>query len=1245
MGPKDEGRNRPGDGDDGRPEERRDSGSGQDPARREGGGPERSRLRGEGGGPPPTDDPDFLARFKEFPLTSFAVGHRTSVVVLFFFIAIMGLMAYQTIPREAAPEIEIPIVAVNTIYAGVSPSDIETLITRPLEDELHTISEIDELTSTSVEGYSSIIAEFSTGTNMDEALAQIREKVDLAKPDLPSDAEDPSIVEFNTAEFPIMQVNLAGEYGLVRLKDLGEELQDRLEQIPEVLRADLSGGLEREVRVDASLPRLKYYGLALSDVVDAIRNENVNVPGGSIEVGSYDYLVRVDGEFVDPSIIEDLVVSGPGGRAVYVRDLARVDFGFAERTSYARLNGVPVVTLDVVKRSGANIIETADAVKAVIAEMEEGFPPTTQVSITGDQSQDIHAMVSTLENSIISGLLLIVAILFFFLGIRTSIFVALAIPTSMLLSFVILGAMGVTLNMVVLFSLILALGMLVDNAIVIVENIYRFMEEGWSRGLAAVKATGEVALPVIGATATTLAAFTPLLFWPDVVGEFMGFLPLTLIVTLSSSLFVALVILPTLCALFMTVETESRDGEPDPGNEGNRQPLLTPTARWTLWIVAALFLLVVGIQNPLTAGLFAGLAILLYALHHFVLDRAGKAFQARGLPWIIDRYEGTLQWALNHRFLVVGTMFAAFVLTVALFARFNHGVEFFPEGVPPQQAWVNVDLPVGSRAGATDRITQRLEAELPAIEGYDDVESVVATVGGSGGGMMGGGGAGGTNQGRITLSFLDYEDRKQDSFATLANLQRDLGRDVAGADISVDRMEMGPPQGPPVNIEIAGPDPAVLQDLSNQVLALLRNAPVVERLDGLESDLDEARSELSVQVDRERAALYGLSTQDVGWAIRGAIEGTEAAKYRTGNDEFDIMVRLAPEYRSELSALQELNIVADDGSQVPLVSVANWEVGRGLGSIRRKDMDRMVTISSEVQAGYNQNAVLGEVREALAEFGGELPPGYQMRYTGQVEEQTDAQEFLTRAFLIALMLIGFILVSQFNSVVKPVIILTSVIMSTMGVLLGLMFFEMPFVIIMTGVGIISLAGIVVNNAIVLIDYIDILRERDGMDRRQALVEGGKTRFRPVMLTAITTALGLVPLAIGLNLSFSGFFTALDPDLFWGGEQAAWWGPMAIAVIVGILFATVLTLLAVPVMYSLVDDFSNFFQRHFVPAGVREEAGPRPAAGREPAGGGPDHGNPGTGELGGAPSRPDEGRSRPEPEPVLRRLRLLLGWGR
>ncbi len=1104
--------------------------------------------------------------FKEFWLTSLAVDHATSVLVLFAFITIAGLFSYRSIPKESFPETEIPIIAVNTVYPGVSPSDMESLVTRKIEEELNTISDVKELTSTSVEGYSNVIVEFESSTDMNEALQQVREKVDLARPELPSEVEEPFIAEFSMADAPVMQVNLSGGYGLVRLKELGEELQERIESIPAVLRVGLRGGLEREVKVDVDLSRLQYYNVSFDDVISAIRQENVNIPGGSIDVNGVKYLVRVDGEFDDPSIIRDLVVTTENGRPIYISDLASVEFGFAERASYARLGDQPVVTLDVVKRSGENIIATAEAVRAEIDGMRPLFPPSTEVSITSDMSDDIGSMVNSLQNNIISGLILIVGILLFVLGLRTSIFVALSIPTSMFLSFVVIGLLGVSMNMVVLFSLILALGMLVDNAIVIVENIYRFMEEGWDRKSACKKATGEVAIPVIAATATTLAAFTPLLFWPGMAGDFMSYLPLTLIITLSSSLFVALVIVPTLCSIFLV-------------REGGRPRRLNRNARLALLAAGLLVLALVALANPLTAILFVAAAVGLWLLHSFVLDRASRVFMAGGLPRLVAWYEGRLRWALNHRALIIFGSLAALVGTIFVYSIFAAPIEYFPEDIPPGVVYVSVEAPVGTSANVTDGYARRLKEEVQELEGVADAETIVTTVGstGGGGGPMDGGGPSGPEAGRITLSMTDYEERRFDIFQTLADMQERVGRDLAGAEVRVDKVTEGPPSGPPVNIEISGEDPDLLERLAAEAVDLIENSAAYPRLVGLESDIDDARPELRVEVDRERASLYGLSTNDVGFLVRGAINGLEAAKYRTGNDEYDIIVRLREEDRGDVTSLGQLTVFSE-GRQVPLPSVAQWTVDRGFSSIRRKDMDRVATISAEVAAGYNSNAVRLEVEGVLAGFGAALPPGYSMAFTGEQQEQQEAMEFLTGAFLAALMLIALILVSQFNSVVKPLIILSSVIMSTIGVLIGLMVFSMPFVIIMTGVGVISLAGIVVNNAIVLIDYIDVLRKRDGMDRREALVQGGKTRLRPVLLTAITTALGLVPLAIGLNFDFFGLFASLSPNFFWGGEQAAWWGPMAVAVIVGIIFATFLTLILVPVMYSLVDDLARLFRR-------------------------------------------------------------------
>jgi multidrug efflux pump subunit AcrB len=868
---------------------------------------------------------------------------------------------------------------------------------------------------------------------------------------------------------------------------------------------------------------------------------------------------------------------------VYVRDVATVDFGYKERDSYARLDGNPVVSLAVKKRAGENIIETAASVRGVIGRLEPTFPPGTLVKITSDQSEEIRSMVSSLENNIISGLVLVVGVLLFVLGAGTAWFVGLAIPTSMLLSFAVFKATGITMNMVVLFSLILALGMLVDNAIVAVENTYRFREQGFDRVSAAKYAVAEIAWPIIGSTATTLAAFLPMVFWPGIVGEFMKFLPITLIITLSASLFVALVIVPVFCALFLEAE-------------GTPRAPMAPAMRRLIIAVIALSLVIIAAFNWLTALLLLGTLGLLRVFHYKVGERSALWVMSTGVPRVIERYERILRWSLDHRPRILWGSAGAFLGTFVIYGFLGPGVEFFPEDIPPSTVYVQVEAPLGTRVEETDRVARRIEQDLGTLEGREDVESVVATAGSQ---ISGGfdGGSGGTHLGTVAVNLVDFQDQQNDVFATMERMRQTAGSEIAGADVSVETPNMGPPTGRPVTIEITGEDPDLLRALGDSLVHRLENSPVYAKLDGLESDMEAGRPELVVEVDREKAALYGLNTSKVGMTVRSAINGTEASKFRDGKDEYDITVRLARPYREDLDALADLTIM-EDGTQIPLSSIARWYVGKGVGDVKRKDLDRVVTVSSDVRSGYNANAVLAEVRGELASFPATLPSGYDMRYAGQQQEQDESQAFLTGAFFLALLLIASILVAQFDSVTKPLIIMTSVIMSTVGVLIGLMVFRMPFGIIMTGIGVISLAGVVVNNAIVLLDYTDTLRRRDGLSVRDAIIKAGKTRFRPVWLTAITTVLGLVPLAIGLNFDFFGLYARLSPELYWGGEQAAWWGPMAVAVIVGLTFATFLTLVLVPVLYTIMDDAEHWIRARLLPARARRGAPAAPPGPRE-----------------------------------------------
>ncbi|MDX1636675.1 MAG: efflux RND transporter permease subunit [Balneolaceae bacterium] len=1124
-----------------------------------------------------TDGQQPVDNRKEFGITSFSIDNRISVLVIILLVAIFGIQSYISIPKESSPDITIPNIMVITTYPGVSPEDMESLITRPLEDELAGISDIKEMNSTSAEGYSNINMEFDSDVVIEDALQKVREKVDLAKPELPQDAEDPIIQEINVSEFPIMQVNVSGQYGLVQLKEIAEDLQDRLESIPSILEVNLAGGLEREVKIDVDLPKLKYYGLTFGDLIAAIQQENVTVPGGNIDVGNKKFLLRVPGEYETVQPIEDIVIDAPDDKPIYIRDVASVEFGFKDRETYAELDNDPVINLSIVKRSGTNILETAEEVKSILNEELPGLPPTTNFEITSDQSENINMMVSSLENNIISGLLLVIGVLLFFLGVRNASFVGIAIPLSMFVSFIFMSMIGITMNMIVLFSLILALGMLVDNAIVVVENIYRYLEEGYDNIQAAKKGTGEVALPIISGTLTTLAAFLPLIFWPGVTGEFMSYLPITLIITLSSSLFVALVINPVICALYMTVENVDNEN----------RPTMTRKGRITLSAIFGLVLLGAVINNTLTWSMLIVLGAILWLTNRYVLNPIGSWWKTSGLPRALERYEEVLHWSLNHGWTVITISFVVLISSFLIFGAFNSGVEYFPEDIPPARAYVQVESPVGTNVDFTKSIVDQLEQKVPQIPNSEDVETVLSTSGSAiTAGPLGEGGNS-SHRGTMVLNFVDYQRRVGTSFDAIEYARSNFSSGIAGAQITVEEEQQGPPSGPPINLEISGKNMQILESVSNEILRILENDPVYSKLDGLESDLPDARPEVRVTVDREKASVYGLSTQIIGNTIRQAINGVEASQYRDGKDEYDITVRLDEKYRRDLSTLQDLTVV-EEGRQIPLSSVANWEVTEGLGGIKHKDQERVITVMADVRSSYNANAVLQEVQQVLAPYlSNKMPSGYDYSWTGQQEDQQEAVDFLSMAFLVALFLITFILISQFNSLFKPFIVMTSVLMSTSGVVLGLVIFQLPFVIIMTGIGIISLAGVVVNNAIVLIDYIDILRTRDRMSVFDALVEGGKVRFRPVILTAITTTLGLVPLAIGFNLDFITlvnnpvlFFTNIGEYLYWGGVQAAWWAPMAIAVIVGLIFATALTLILVPVLYYMFEHGRRTVNRFF-----------------------------------------------------------------
>jgi len=1021
-------------------------------------------------------------------ISNAAIRQRSTVFALMLIIVLVGIYSYIVLPRESTPDITIPYVLVVTPYEGVASSDIESLITNPIERKLRGLKNVEEIRSVSAEGSSMITVEFIPDVDIDDAIQWVRDKVDQAKGDLPDDLEsDPQILEINLSEFPVMMVAVSGDVPETVLKGTAEELEEHIEEIPGVLDVVLTGGREHQVRVEIDPDRLAAYRISFNEVVAAVARENVNIPGGSIDIGQGKYLLRIPGEFTEPSQIDNLVMVVRDGKPIYYKDLATAEFTFEDATSYARLDSKPSVTLAVKKRTGENIIEVTDRVFALLEYAKPLLPEGVELSVTLNQSKDIRRMVSELENNILTGLILVVSVLFLFLGLRNSLFVAMAIPFSMLMSFVIIQALGMTLNMVVLFSLILALGMLVDNAIVIVENIYRHMQEGKSRVESAKTAASEVGWPIISSTITTLCAFFPMIFWPGIMGEFMKYLPMTLIITLSSSLFVALVINPTVCATLMRV----KPGEVQPDVERTR---------------------------------------------------------------IVRMYRATLEWALSHQGATIGLAVLLLFLIAGIYGGMVGakilGVELFPD-TEPNRAFVEVKAPEGTSLDTTDSYVHRVE-EVVAPE--QDVKYAIAEVGVAPSGESGSGNGTPSHIGKVSLEFVERKERHESSNDVLERVREGL-TGFTGAEIKVEKEKNGPPTGPPVSIEVSGEQVVVLESLVAQVRERIKG---IEGLVDLKDDFSRAKPEIRVLVDREKATLLGLSTADISVLVKAAISGSKMGVYRQGKDEYDIVVRLPEERRRNIADIESLLIPTNSGAPVPLTTVAKLELGTGFGSIRHIDQKRVVTISGNT-VGRNSNEVLADVQAGLANL--DIPAGYRINYSGEQEEQQKATAFLEKAFLVAIFLIMLVLITQFNSVSQTFIVMTSVVLSLSGVFLGLILTLTNFGIIMTGIGVISLAGVVVNNAIVLIDYINQLR-RGGMELYDALVRAGLIRFRPVMLTAMTTILGLLPMAVGVSFDFKSFSWEI------GGESAQWWGPMAVAVIFGLAAATLLTLVVVPVLYAL-----------------------------------------------------------------------------
>ncbi len=1029
-------------------------------------------------------------------LSDLSLKHRLTVFFLAAVVLVTGLLAYVQLPRESSPDVSVPVIIATTPYPGASPLDVESQITRPLERELQGIDGLKSLTAVSLEGAAVLTLEFVSGTEIESALQKTRDRVKVAEVDFPEEAEETQLQEINFSDIPILQINLSGNLGPVALKRLAEDLQDRVVAIPGALRASIVGGQEREVRVEVDPQRLQHYSLSLDDVLDAVRDENVSIPGGQLDLGDLSYAVRVPGEVDDPRQIEDFVIQTRNGSPIQIRDVATVTFGFEDRASYARIDGKESVALSVQKRVGANIIEVADAVHAIVAEEQERWPRGVTVTFLGDQSLEIRRMVRDLENNILSGLCLVVLVLMFALGLRNALFVGLAIPFSMLLTFSALELSGTTLNIVVLFSLVLAVGMLVDNAVVVVENIYRHMQEGATAEGAAGAATREVGSAILVSTLTTVGAFFPLIFWPGVVGDFMSYLPLTVSAVLLASLLIAFTLNPAICASFMKVPAVSEARRPSP------------------------------------------------------LETLGETFS--------KIYRAALQASLRHRGAVLLATVVTFAVVAALYAGpLNTGIEFIPN-TEPNQIFINIETPSGTRLDRTDALLQGYEEVL------EDLGNLKVRAAGSGAGSqsdpLGLSGSSGSDptHGRISLDLVERHDRTESSFETLAEVRR-RSPQRPGVRVDIDHPTEGPPVGDPLSIEITGEDFDALGAIAGRIRRLVEDIP---GLVSLSDDFDLARPEVRLQIDRVEAARLGLTTAKIARTVRTAINGTKASVYRWDDDEADIVVRLEARERTSLEALGRLPIFNEEGQAIPLNTVAKLERSAAITSITRKNQKRVVTVSGKVTSPTLAAPIRQEARRRIEAQEGLLPPGYRLVFAGQSEDEQETQAFLARAFLYSLLIVLAMMVAKFDSLALPAIIMSAVAMSMIGVLSALIFTGLPFGILMTGLGVISLAGIVVNNAIVLLDYGE-QQYRLGVPRDELVLTTGLRRMRPVLLTTVTTILGLIPLATGFEFDFHSFSFAA------GGESSQWWRGMAVAVIFGLAFATFLTLIVVPVLYDLL----------------------------------------------------------------------------
>lgn len=1145
---------------------------------------------------------------KEFGLSSWAINNKTTIYVLMILIFFLGISAYFSMPRENFPEIKETKIYISSIFPGNTAEDIEKLITDPLEDKLKTVSGVIEVTSTSQEDYSMIMVEFDEKITVEAAKQKVKDEVDseTSSEDWPTfngAKVDPNIFELSMSEeFPILNINIQGDYPVDKLKEFGEYLQDEIEDLSEIKKVDIRGAQEREVEVAVDIYKMMAAKVSFQDIISAIQNGNTTVSAGNLVASGQRRTIRIIGEIEKPSDLENFVVKSEKGNPIYLKDVAVIEFKDKEKITYAREFGSPVVMLDVKKRSGKNMVAAAEKIQKIVKEAKEKvFPPNLTVTIANDQSSKTIGQVDDLVNNIIFGVILVVVVLMFFLGFKNALFVGFAIPMSMFMSLMILNGLGYTMNTMILFGLIMGLGMLVDNGIVVVENVYRLMdEEGMTRIQAAKKGIGEIAFPIIISTATTVAAFVPLGLWPGVMGQFMIYFPVTLSVVLGSSLFVAIFFNSVMVSQFMSVEDKN-------------MPVKRIIIISTIVGVIGILILILGGAYRAIGSIMVFTAIMLW-VYRLALRPLANGFQNRALPRLERFYERMLTGALRGwkpGLITIGTVFLlifAFVGFGASVSNQRTKVEFFPDN-DPNQIIVYIEYPQGTDIAKTNTITKDIEQRVYAVvnskeyveNGYNFlVESAVSQVGSGSGNPQtdGGSSAEMPHRGKITATMREFKFRKGAESKELQKKIQEALKDVyPGIAISVEKDAVGPPAGYPINIELEGQNYKELIETAEKMRDFI-NTKNIAGIDELKIDVNKAKPAMLVEVDRKKAGELGISNGQVGQQLRNAVFGAKAGIYKEDGEDYDIYVRFNEENRYNKSAIFNQKITFRDPAsgqvkEIPVSAVAKQSNTSGYSAIKHRDVKRVVTVYSAMSPGFTDAAaIVSQIQNEMVSFT-EKPETVKIDFTGQIEEQNKQMAFLMGAFFTGLALIFFILIFQFNSVSKPGIIMLAIFLSLIGVFGGIVITGSSFVIMMTMMGIISLAGIVVNNGVVLLDYTQLLIDRKKVENnideneyvdvdslKEAIIKGGRARLRPVLLTAITTILGLIPLATGLNINFYTLFSEFDANIYVGGDNVIFWGPLAWTVIYGLFIATFLTLIVVPILFFLITKFKMWLRVRF-----------------------------------------------------------------